>query len=87
MKYSGLKLELEVFPAGTDSRFLREVYHNVCILFLVKSVQLGIPVLGFSPMNHTPILLHNHNEFLNSKIYLRGIEIYQSLIASLSTVK
>jgi aminoacylase len=67
------KLQLEVvpqvFPAATDGRFLR---------------RLNIPVFGFSPMNHTPVLLHDHDERLNSKVFLRGIEIYMELLPALS---
>lgn len=44
----------------------------------------GIPAIGFSPMNHTPILLHDHNEFLNEKIFLKGIEIFEKLIEDLA---
>ena len=47
-------------------------------------IQLGIPALGFSPMNHTPILLHDHNEFLNEKIFLRGVDIYYELLPALA---
>ncbi|QHN82423.1 aminoacylase-1-like [Arachis ipaensis] len=59
----------EVFASTTDARFLRK---NV------------IPVLGFSPMRNTPILLHDHNEHLRETVYLKGIEVYESLISSLS---
>ena len=52
---------------------------------MVIITQLGIPALGFSPMNHTPILLHDHNEFLNEKIFLRGVEIYSELIPALAS--
>ncbi|XP_008235828.1 PREDICTED: aminoacylase-1 isoform X1 [Prunus mume] len=55
----------EIFPASTDSRYFR---------------QLGLPAIGFSPMANTPILLHDHNEFLNKDEYLKGIEIYESII-------
>lgn len=41
----------------------------------------GIPTIGFSPMNNTPILLHDHDEFLNAEIYLKGIEIYKKIIS------
>ncbi|KAK7503333.1 hypothetical protein BaRGS_00005254 [Batillaria attramentaria] len=67
----GLELKKEIFPAGTDGRYLRE---------------LDIPVLGFSPMNNTPILLHDHNEFLNEKVFLRGIKIYEKIIPALANV-
>ncbi|XP_043710944.1 aminoacylase-1-like [Telopea speciosissima] len=55
----------EVFPAATDSRYFR---------------QRGLPAIGFSPMANTPVLLHDHNEFLNQAEYLKGIEIYESII-------
>ncbi|OWF35113.1 aminoacylase-1-like [Mizuhopecten yessoensis] len=67
----GLKLETEIFPAATDSRFLREI---------------GIPALGFSPMNNTPILLHDHNEFLNENIFLKGIDIYAAIIPPMANL-
>ncbi|XP_030380038.1 aminoacylase-1-like [Scaptodrosophila lebanonensis] len=66
-----LVVKLQTFSGGTDSWFLR---------------QLGIPALGFSPMNNTPILLHDHDEFLQADTYLRGIEIYKKIIASLASV-
>lgn len=66
-----MKLEKEIFPAATDSRFIRAV---------------GLPAIGFSPMNCTPILLHDHNEFLNEQVFLRGISIYQRLIPALASV-
>lgn len=65
----GLKIELQVFPGGTDSRYIRQV---------------GIPALGFSPMNHTPVLLHDNDEFLKAETYLRGVEIYKAIIPKLA---
>lgn len=55
----------EIFPASTDSRHFRE---------------RGLPAIGFSPMANTPILLHDHNEFLNKDEYLKGIDVYESII-------
>jgi aminoacylase len=63
------KLNWTVFPAGTDSRYLRNV---------------GYPAIGFSPMINTPILLHDHNEYLDKDIFLHGIEIYVKLIENLT---
>ncbi|GER54044.1 aminoacylase-1 [Striga asiatica] len=57
--------EPEIFPASTDACYFREV---------------GVPAIGFSPMANTPILLHDHNEFLNKDEYLRGIGVYESII-------
>lgn len=63
------KLNWTVFPAATDSRYLRNE---------------GYPALGFSPMINTPVLLHDHNEYLGQDVYLRGIEIYVKLIENLT---
>ncbi|CAL5189283.1 unnamed protein product [Lathyrus oleraceus] len=60
----------EILPSTTDARYLR---------------QKGIPVLGFSPMRNTPILLHDHNEHLRDTVYMKGIQVYESLISSLSS--
>ena len=48
--------------------------------------QKGYKAIGFSPMNNTPVLLHDHNEFIDEKVFLRGIEIYEKLIASLANL-
>ncbi|XP_015601139.1 aminoacylase-1 [Cephus cinctus] len=67
----GLNLDIGIFPGGTDSRYIRDV---------------GIPAIGFSPMNNTTILLHDHDEHLNKDVFLRGIEIYMKLIPAVSNV-
>ena len=35
-------------------------------------------------MNNTPILLHDHNERVNEKTFLRGVEIYEGVISALA---
>ncbi|KVH95533.1 aminoacylase-1-like [Cynara cardunculus var. scolymus] len=60
----------EILSSTTDARYLR---------------QLGIPTFGFSPMKNTPILLHDHNEYLKDSTFLEGIKIYESIIKSLSS--
>lgn len=70
-KDMNLTLEPEIFPAATDSRYLRAV---------------GIPALGFSPMNRTPVLLHDHDERLHETVFLRGIDIYTRLLSVLASV-
>lgn len=60
----------EILASTTDARYIR---------------QKGIPVLGFSPMKNTPILLHDHNEHLRDTVYMKGIQVYESLISSLSS--
>jgi len=66
-----IKLVTEIFPAATDSRFIRN---------------LGIPAFGFSPINNTPILLHDHNEFLNENTFVKGIDIYMGIIPNLANI-
>ena len=38
-------------------------------------------------MNHTPILLHDHNEFLNERVFLDGIDFYKEVIAAAASVE
>ena len=64
-----MKVEREIFPAATDSRFLRE---------------LGVQAVGFSPMAATPVLLHEHNEALSVRTYLDGIRAYEAIIPAIA---
>lgn len=70
-KSMNMTLKKEIFPAATDSRFIRAV---------------GLPAIGFSPMNHTPILLHDHNEYLNEQVFLKGIQVYEKLVPALASL-
>ena len=56
--------------AGTDSRFIRA---------------LGVPAFGFSPMANTPILLHEHNEYIDEGVFLEGVDVYVTLIEALGS--
>lgn len=67
-----LKIQPQVFPAGTDAAYIRVA---------------GIPAIGFSPMISTPVLLHDHDEFLNAEVYLQGIEIYKQIITCVANAK
>lgn len=67
----GVQLEPEIFPAATDSRYLRDI---------------GIPAIGISPIRNTPVLLHDHNEFLNEQVYLEGIQWYEEVIRRLGNI-
>lgn len=49
-------------------------------------LQAGVPALGFSPMNHTPVLLHDHDERLHEAVFLRGVDIYTQLLSALASV-
>ncbi|XP_052842552.1 aminoacylase-1-like [Drosophila gunungcola] len=66
-----LSIKPQIFTGGTDSRYIRQV---------------GIPALGFSPMNNTPVLLHDHDEFIRADTYLRGVEIFQKIISNVANV-
>lgn len=63
-----LQISTEIFPAGTDAAYIRK---------------LGIPAIGFSPINNTPVLLHDHDEYLTCDVYLRGIKIYEKILTKI----
>ncbi|XP_017486448.1 PREDICTED: aminoacylase-1-like isoform X1 [Rhagoletis zephyria] len=63
-----LKIQPLVFPAGTDAVYIRDA---------------GIPAIGFSPINNTPVLLHDHDEFLQADVYLKGIVIYKKIVSAI----
>ncbi|KAL6858988.1 hypothetical protein ACP4OV_017990 [Aristida adscensionis] len=62
----------EILGGFTDARYYRK---------------LGLPAFGFSPLANTPLLSHGHNEFVSKDEYLKGIGIYESVIAALATLK
>jgi aminoacylase len=64
-----VQLSLDVFPAGTDGRYIR------------KS---GVPCVGFSPIRHTPVLLHDNDEFITEEVFLEGVRVYVEIIKELS---
>ena len=66
----GYDMEPQVFPAATDSRFLRA---------------LGIRALGFSPMRNTEIMLHENDEYIPESTYLEGISVYVGLLKALAS--
>lgn len=70
MEEMGLKFNPEVFPAATDSRFLR---------------LLGVRALGFSPMRNSEIMLHENDEYLDEEVFLEGIGVYVHLIRALGS--
>lgn len=37
-------------------------------------------------MNNTPVLLHDHDEFIQADIYLRGVQIFQKIISNIANV-
>jgi len=69
-KSMNLKIQPQVFPAATDSRFLRV---------------LGIRALGFSPMRFSEILLHENDENIEEKVFCEGIAVYVGLLKELAS--
>ncbi|CAH1115008.1 unnamed protein product [Psylliodes chrysocephalus] len=67
----GLKLKQQVFPGGTDSRYIRTA---------------GIPAVGFSPISNTPVLLHDNDESLNTDVFLKGIETYCKIVPKIANM-
>lgn len=71
LKQLNYPYETQIFPAATDSRYIRSK---------------GVPALGFSPINKTPVLLHDHNEYLNEATFLKGIDVMEALVSNLANL-
>eukprot|EP00758_Cryptobia_borreli_P000757 Tbor_TRINITY_DN1553_c0_g1::TRINITY_DN1553_c0_g1_i1::g.10063::m.10063/K14677/ACY1; aminoacylase len=71
IKSTGVPLEEAIFPAATDSRYIRRA---------------GVTAFGFSPMRKTPSLLHDHNEYLDRKTFLEGVDVYERLVQELANM-
>jgi aminoacylase len=71
LKTFDVPTETEIFPAATDSRYVRRV---------------GVPAFGFSPMRRTPSLLHDHNEFLNRRTYVEGVNVMTAVVRNLANL-
>ncbi|KAI0989597.1 hypothetical protein GJ496_011206 [Pomphorhynchus laevis] len=67
-KKMDLKCLTMTMPGTTDMRYIRE---------------LGIPAIGLSPFNNTPIAIHDHDEFISEDVFCFGIKIYTELLKSL----
>lgn len=72
LKQRNVEVVKEIFSAATDGRFLRDA---------------GYPVIGFSPMRNTPVLLHDNDEFIHRAMFLEGIEVYSELIPALANLQ
>jgi len=65
------KYSPEIFPGGSDSRFIRE---------------LGYKAIGFSPIINTKLRVHDNDEFLNEKVFLNGVKLYTKIIERLANL-
>ncbi|OMH81727.1 Aminoacylase-1A [Zancudomyces culisetae] len=68
----GLKIIDAIFPAATDSRFIRGV---------------GVQAIGISPLRNLPVLLHDHNEYVTESCFLEGVDFYTDLVLELANVE
>ena len=68
-KEMNLKIKPQVFPSKSSAACLREK---------------GIPALGFSPRLNSPILLNDHNDFLDADVYLKEIEICRKILEKIA---
>ena len=68
-KCGGISCKTEVFPAATDSRFLRAI---------------GVKAFGFSPIRRSKIMLHENDEYLEEKVFLEGCDVYVVLMHTLT---
>ncbi len=68
--HHNINLIPEIFPAATDSRFLRA---------------LGYKAFGFSPMRNIAIMLHENDEYIEESVYLEGCHVYVTLIHALAS--
>ncbi|KAJ2463837.1 adenylate cyclase, partial [Coemansia sp. RSA 2337] len=68
----GFDVFKEIFPAATDSRYLRRA---------------GVPALGVTPLCNAPILLHDHNEYVKESEFLAAIDFYAAVVAAVANVR
>ncbi|XP_072940486.1 aminoacylase-1-like [Epargyreus clarus] len=71
VKKMGLEVSYQICPGATDARFVR---------------RQGIPVIGFSPLLNTPLLIHDHDERVHVDAYKRGIEIMEKVLLAIANV-
>ena len=64
---------------------MQQCYHSANVLPMLTLLPTTYPI-GFSPLHRTPVLLHDHNEFLNEEVFLKGIEIFVDIIENVANV-
>lgn len=78
-KSVGINVQKRIFPGATDARFLRQ-YH----LLPQSNTSTPIEAIGFTPIRHTPVLLHDHNEYVTKEEFLHGCQLYAKLVHALA---
>lgn len=62
---------IAIAPRSTEAHWLRDI---------------GIPVLGFTPINLTPPLLHSENEFIFKQKYLDNIQLMTRIVQHMAII-
>ncbi|KXN66402.1 Zn-dependent exopeptidase [Conidiobolus coronatus NRRL 28638] len=70
-KEFGVDIKTQIFPGGTDSRYLRES---------------GIPAYSITPCANVETLAHDHNEYLPVRCLQAGVLFYENLLPKLSNL-
>jgi N-acyl-L-amino-acid amidohydrolase len=71
-KEFGYNVKTQVFPGGTDSRYLRES---------------GIPSYSITPCANVETLAHDHNEYLPVRCLQTGVLFYENLLPKLTELE
>ena len=53
---------------------------------MIPLPQVGIPAIGFVPLNNLSVLAHKDNEFIPVKSFLKGIPIYEDLLTAVGNI-
>ena len=56
------------------------------VLYSYTNRAVGYQSLGFSYMPKTPVLLHDHDEFLHEDVFLEGIDVFEEIIGRMASV-
>ena len=84
----GLSYDVSTFPGATGTSCAGPTGGAYCGSHSVDSRfirEMGIPAIGVSPFRNTPVLLHDHDEYLGCSEYLEGVSIYEDLVQALSS--
>ncbi|XP_047986632.1 aminoacylase-1-like isoform X2 [Leguminivora glycinivorella] len=67
----GYDIHCRICPGTTDARFVR---------------QQGIPVINFTPILNSPVLLHAHDERIHVEVFRRGIAIMEKVVEAVANI-
>ncbi|CAH8497278.1 unnamed protein product [Dicrocoelium dendriticum] len=76
----GADVSKRIFPGATDSRFVRQFHRTANAAPGCRRIQ----AIGFTPIRRTPVLLHDHDEYVTEEEFLNGCRLYTELLYDLS---